>query len=93
MSEHAQMSLPLALHSTTTPRTHPASPVLGSDQTRLDPAGVFPEDLSELSLEEVQALDSRLRRQLDTEVLSPSGAHPWTLDHQQEVACELDARQ
>ena len=59
---------------------------------RLGPEADFPEDLTLMSLVELQVLDSRLRCQLDDEVLSVSGAHPQTLDRRGEVARELEIR-
>ncbi|MGQ1795834.1 hypothetical protein ACT4S5_01645 [Kocuria oceani] len=59
----------------------------------LDPAQVFPGDLGDLSMSELQVLHSRICRQLDRDYLTdPAGPHPCTTDRLQDVLHELDAR-
>lgn len=66
------------------PTTHPA---------RLSPADVFPQDLADVELRDLQVLHSRVCWQLRDEYLThPDGAHPVTLDRQKELDLELAAR-
>ena len=58
----------------------------------LDPSAPFPDDVTRLSLLELHVWHSRIRRQLDQDLLTPEGPHPLTLDRQQELVAELDAR-
>lgn len=58
----------------------------------LDPSAPFPDDVARLSLVELHVWHSRIRRQLDQDLLTPEGPHPLTLDRQQELVAELDAR-
>ena len=58
----------------------------------LDPSAPFPDDVARLSLLELHVWHSRIRRQLDQDLLTPEGPHPLTLDRQQELVAELDAR-
>ena len=67
-------------------------PAPEQDITRLSPGSDFPEDLTDLSLVELQVLDSRLRCQIDDEVMSVDGIHPQTLDRHNDVAQELRLR-
>lgn len=70
----------------------PSAPEASS--TCLVPAEAFPTSLAELGLTELQALHSRVTRQLDREYRTdPAGPHPVTLDRAEELADELDVRQ
>ncbi|MFI7494270.1 hypothetical protein ACH9D2_06035 [Kocuria sp. M4R2S49] len=70
----------------------PAAPT--APGTFLAPADPFPSDLSELGLNELQVLHSRVCRRLEQEYLAdPDGPHPVTKDRCQELVAELDTRQ
>lgn len=86
------MSLLPRLETTTEKRGRSAGSAPEQDLTRLSPGADFPDDLARLSLVELQVLDSRLRCQIDDEVMSVHGAHPQTLDRHHEVVQELGVR-
>ncbi|MFE7631572.1 hypothetical protein [Kocuria sp. NPDC057446] len=61
--------------------------------SRLGPAEDFPDDLTGLSMADLQVLHSRITRQLDHDYLTaPAGPHCSTMDRGFELAAELDAR-
>lgn len=63
-------------------------------RTRLTPQDAFPADLSTLPLVMLHVLDSKVRRQLDHELLCALQCpHPLTLDHHHELVTEIDARE
>ena len=64
-----------------------------SSSTHLDSAEAFPEDLTYLTVVELQVLHSRITRQLDHDYLTaPAGPHPCTLDRRQQLLEEFDTR-
>ena len=77
-----------------TPAPSPApGPAPTGTSTHLDSAEAFPEDLTALSMVQLQVLHSRITRQLDHDYLTaPVGPHPWTLDRRQQLLEEFDAR-
>lgn len=61
--------------------------------TQLGPDDPFPEELLELSLEQLQLLHSRICRQLESEYLTdPEGRHPITCDRLHELQIEFASR-
>lgn len=75
------------------PGSGPAS-APGASKTRLTPQDPFPADLSVLPLVLLHVLDSKVRRQLDHELLyALQCPHPLTLDRHHELVTEIDARE
>ncbi|WP_434995484.1 hypothetical protein [Arthrobacter sp. Ld5] len=60
--------------------------------TRLSPSESFPEDLSSLSLPQVEVLNSKIQRELSHEYVQDGEAHPETEFRNEELTEELDRR-
>lgn len=61
--------------------------------SRLGPEEGFPEHLTEVGMNDLQVLHSRITRQLDHDYLTdPAGPHPGTMDRHHDLLAELDAR-
>jgi hypothetical protein len=79
---------------------HPLDSLDGSAARRvapewiyLEPIDVFPEDLRELTVTQLQVLHSRVCSQLDWEYLTdPAGPHPVTMDRRRLLIDALDSR-
>lgn len=70
-----------------------AAPDARERAARLAPDEPFPDELLELSLEQLQILHSRICRQLDLEYATElEGRHPITLDRLRELQIEFDSR-
>lgn len=75
------------------PSPTPATQDLLQRATQLGPDDPFPEELLELSLEQLQILHSRICRQLESEYLTdPEGRHPITVDRLHELQIEFESR-
>ncbi|WP_051478894.1 hypothetical protein [Arthrobacter sp. H5] len=62
------------------------------DKTRIAPEEPFPEDLEELKDKDVEALNSKVTRQLDTEYVEEGSPNLETQVRREEVNEELDRR-
>lgn len=60
--------------------------------TRLSPSESFPEDLSALSLPQVEVLNSKIQRELSHEYVQDGEPHPETESRNEELTEELDRR-
>ena len=62
------------------------------DKSRIAPTDSFPEDLTDLRLDTVEVLNSKVHRQLDKEYVEEGLPHPETDARHEDLTEELDRR-